>query len=183
MSHDHGAHLGGIRTLADLMGRCVIDRDTACWHLRTARGKPMARDSVHRVWLFGAGVRSATRVAWELRHETQVPPGLVVSRACRSYDCVNPAHLRCWSKAEEGELLRRKGHHRGSVARKVANRANARCRSKLTPELAQWVRESPQTLVSAAHALDVAPSLVGNIRTGKAWRTDAGTSVFSWRPT
>ena len=55
--------------------------------------------------------------------------------------------------------------------------------TKLTPELAQWIRDSDQPLGALAHALDVTESVVWNVKSGRAWRTGIqGSSVFSWRP-
>ena len=47
MTDRKGIRQGGIRTEADLMGRCVVDEDTGCWHWR------MAVDAKHRpsMWL------------------------------------------------------------------------------------------------------------------------------------
>jgi hypothetical protein len=183
MPHEIGTHLGGISCIDTLRARCVVDPDTCCWHLRKASGAAMPRDKVHRVWVHGRGVLSATRAAWELKRGVVVERGLVVSRACKGYDCVNPAHLRCWTKAQEGEHLRRTKRLRNQAGRYIANTVNGRRRAKLTPELAQWARESEQSIMDAAHGLGVSPSRVGYIRAGSAWRTKAAPSVFDWMPT
>ena len=180
MSHYVGANIGGIMSLACMHGRCFVDADTQCWHFRTARGRPMPKDAVHRVWLFGGCVTTVTRAAWTFHSGKPIPPGKVVSRVCESYDCANPAHLRCWGKADEGAHLSRVGRFKGSVKRVAANTINARPLAKLTPELAQWARESSQSLKAAAHGLGVASSVVGNIRRGQSWRPGApSASAFS----
>lgn len=182
MSHQIGANIGGIMSLACMRGRCVVDDDTKCWHFRTARGRPMPKDEVHRVWVHGGRVVTVTRAAWAFHTGAPIPAGQVVSRVCGSYDCANPAHLRCWGKAEEGAHLARVGRFKGSIKRLAANTRNARPLAKLTPELAQWARESGQSLKAAAHGLGVAASVIGNIRRGKSWRLGApSASVFSRR--
>lgn len=180
MSHKHGANIGGAKSLACIHGRCVVDSDTGCWHFRTARGRPMPRDKVHRLWVWGEGAKPLTRAVWAFHTGYPVPKGLVVSRVCESYDCANPAHLRCWRKSDEGQHLRSTGRFKGRANRIAANTNNAKPQAKLTHELAQWARESGQPIVAAAHGLGVVPSVVGNIRRGKSWRVALpSASVFS----
>jgi predicted transcriptional regulator len=51
--------------------------------------------------------------------------------------------------------------------------------TSLTMELASWVRESQQNGREVAHALDVKPSVVSNIRAGRTFRPAAASSVFA----
>lgn len=180
MSHKPGANIGGVMSIDCIHGRCVVDLDTKCWHFRTARGRPMPRDKTQRLWVYGVGVTTVTRATWALHTGQPIPSGMVVSRTCESYDCANPAHLRCWPKSAEGAHLSRIGRYKGNIRRVSANTINSRPQAKLTHELAQWARESGQTIKAAAHGLGVASSVVGYIRRGEAWRTGApSASIFS----
>ena len=180
MSHQFGANIGGATSLNCIRNRCVIDHDTKCWHFRTASGRPMPKDRSHKVWVHGASAMSVPRATWAFHTGKPVPPGRVVSRVCGSYDCANPAHLRCWSKADEGEHHRKLGTFKGVTVRIAANTRNAIPLAKLTHELAQWARESSQTIVAVAHGLGISPSRVGYIRNGNAWRVAAPqSSVFA----
>jgi len=177
MSHAIGTHLGGVRTHEDLRGRCVIDDDTGCWHLRTANGRPMPRDKVHRVYMWGRGALSALRVAWELKTGQPVPAGQVVYRTCSSYDCIR--HITSGTKAEQGEHQRKTGALRGTVAASIRNTRVGQALGKITPELALWAMESDQTLREAAHGLGVTTNVVWRVRRGISWRAMAsGSSVF-----
>ena len=168
MSHEHGAYLGSIRTVEDLRQRCVMDKDSDCWHLRTARGRPMPSAHRHSIWIFGLGHFTATRGAWLLAHGSlpQQGKGRVVFRTCDSYDCVNPAHLQC---GQRKTLIR----HRISLgafdtpARKAALESFKASRPQptvVTPELKVWLLESTQSGVDAAHALGVTQGRANCIR-------------------
>lgn len=176
-----GTYLGSVRNLEDLRCRCVMDQDTQCWHLKTARGRAMPRGrESFPVNVYQRGKIPATRVAWEFGRGKAPAAGSVVWRACKSYDCVNPKHLRNGSRQDFVAWQTKKGVQR-SILHRLKTQAIVRARPnvKLTEELAQWVRESPQSAANAAHALAVPKSKVIAIRAGKAWRPMLlGASAF-----
>lgn len=165
MSHEPGTYLGGIRDLDTLKGRCWCDPDTKCWHFRTARGRPMAKDGKRQVvWIKGRGVVTVTRVAWEFAHGRPVPDGMVAYRTCTSYDCANPKHISAGPPVALGALLAAQGRHKGKANRIIANRRNGAKRQVLTTELRGWIVESTQTGPEIAHGLGVGPSIVYRVR-------------------
>lgn len=180
MTHEVGAYLGSVRDVESLRGRCVMGSN-GCWHLRTSQGRPMPRDQRHMVWVYGRGPTTATRAAWIVAGKGEPKRGQVVFRNCDSYDCVNPAHLRCGGKSEHGKAISRRGFLRGTLRRTEATRAAGVRRRKVSDELVQWIRESSQASAAAAHGAGVATSYVISIRAGKS-RVDgvAGRSVFNW---
>lgn len=183
MPHKPGTHLDGIRAIEDLKGRCVVDPDTACWHLRSANGRQLPRTETAYVWLHGVGVISAKRGAWLLRNGELPAPGKRVFAICKSpHDCVNTSHLRALTTAEYGQHLRRTGRLRGDARRMVLNRVVGSRRAKLTPETAQWARESEQSTADVAHGLLVSESLVTKVRRGAKWKPKAASNVFDWSP-
>jgi hypothetical protein len=182
MPHKRGAHLGGAKRLWDLRERCVIDSETSCWHIRDAHGRPLKRDAGQDVWLHGVGLVSVCRAAWTLATKETPPEGHKVWRVCQSYDCINPAHLRCWTRVEYGQWVRQSGHLRGKVHRSVANRASGAPKKKLTDELVQWALDSSQGQRETADALQVSPALISHIRTGRKRKQQAASSAFTWRP-
>ncbi len=155
-----------IGTIHDLHGRCVIDKDTGCWHLRTAYGREIETKPgrVPRVWVYGKGATTATQAAWELKHHQPVPEGRVVYRTCCSKDCIAPHHLKLGTRKGMGGFLARTGRLRGDPSRVEVNRRNAAGHTKLTPELRQWLIESPQSGVDAAHGLGVSQGRVNTLR-------------------
>jgi hypothetical protein len=164
MSHASGAYLGSTRTLEDLRGRCVIVPGCDCWHLRKADGKPMPRDGKrHVVWIHGQGAISATRAAWRLAGKPEPKEGRLVFRACTSYDCVNPQHLRVGTHMSRAAAQKATG--RSMTAAKLrANKEAGLKRSKVPADVRVWIAESPQTLHEVAHAVGIWPSYASEIR-------------------
>lgn len=162
MSHAHGTKLAGsIACLETLRERCHVCGE--CWHLRTAHGRPMPDDKRHVIWVYGYGLMTATRAAWMFRAGRLPLKGHRVVRTCGSYDCVAPQHLKAVSQADHGALMRKLG--KTKTARKtIANRVQGLRRSRISVELRQWIAESTQTLKDIAHALDIAPSHVHQLR-------------------
>lgn len=161
MSHKVGANLGGVTDIEGIRMRCVCDAHTGCWHFRSARGKPMARNKRHMVWLFERGSISVPRAVWELSRRRKMPKGWRAFRTCDSYDCANPEHVKAGDAAAYGRALAARGvlHGNADNARKAGM-----VTAKLTSELKQWIVESSQTAKDQAHALQVSESLVHRVR-------------------
>ncbi|WP_019652247.1 hypothetical protein [Variovorax atrisoli] len=164
MSHTKGTRLDGIATLEDLRQRCVIDEESGCWHLRTARGRALPQGPRHVIWVFGIGHTTATRASWLLAHpKRKLRNGWVCYRTCESYDCVAPKHIVSGTRKAWGEHMAASG--KGVTAAKTkANQTDAKSTWKLTPELKQWLLESPQSGIEVAHALGIAQGRANAIR-------------------
>lgn len=184
MSHAPGTYLGAVRCLETLRERCELDDATGCWHLRTARGRPQRQDgSRHTVYLHGYGSTSAPRATWWLATGTWPDHRQVVYRHCDAYDCVNPGHLRCGTRAAAGAAVARTNRLKGDPARSARCTQQGRRHSKLTPELARWIRTCGLSCSEAARQLGVAKSTVIAVRAGQRWRpTVAAASVFTYQP-
>lgn len=121
----------GIYCLNDLRDRCRIDSETGCWHW----GASMAmsnngRGQVPRVAIpsgvFGPGrlkTVSGCRAAWLMSGKI-LQSGWVVWRTCMHNDCINPAHLKAGTKAEEGAWMAEHAGRKGDPKRAAANRIN-----------------------------------------------------------
>lgn len=182
MTHAKGTRLDGIATLEDLRQRCVVDEETGCWHLRTARGRALPQDQRHVLWVFGIGHVTATRAAWMLAHPgRQLHNGRVCFRSCDSYDCVAPDHIVSGSRKAWGAHMARSGKA-VTAAKSQANRHGRRSTWKLTPELKQWLLESPQTGIEVAHALGITQGRANAIRAKGRAELNArpATSVFDF---
>ena len=172
-----GVHLGGIRTLEDLRLRCVCREDEDdCWHLRSARGRPMPKDRVHCVAVHGQkGNTTATRAAWALAGKT-LRDGQVVRRVCGSYDCVNPEHLCQGLRAEVSRKTAADGKFRS--AEQLAPLAATRKRhTKVTPEALQLILTSP---LPASQLVAHVPICVGRINALRRKHRARPTTVFAW---
>ena len=178
---------GAIRTLEELKGRCVVDADTQCWHLRDSFGRAMkwAPKDVPDIYVHGKGKRSARRFAWEEQEGEEAPRGMYLAACAHAWDCVNPKHLKLVTPGGLGKIVVQTGKS-SSPAKAAANLRNARKREhcKLTDELAAWIRESSQTQAAKAHALGVNQQRVSDVERWHCWkpRVVQQSSVFAWRP-
>lgn len=180
MSHKPGTYLGGIRSIQDLRARCVIDGDCDCWHLLKTDGSPLPEKCRQNIWVHGVGYMTAMRAAWHLSGQKKpIKRGLVMQRACDSFDCVNPDHLRWGSRHTLARLLTERGvfnsaARRASIAKFAAARPQA---TVVTPELRIWLAESQQTGAEAAHGLGVSKGRADVLRRQMRQRPN---SVFTW---
>jgi len=182
VSHAKGTRLDGIATLEDLRQRCVVDEESGCWHLRTARGRALPTDQRHTIWVFGIGHVTATRAAWLLsRPGRELRSGWVCFRRCESYDCVAPDHVKAGTRQAWGAHLARSGKA-VTTAKAQANQHGRRSTWKLTPELKQWLLESPQTGVDVAFPLGITQGRANAIRAKAraAMTARPATSVFDF---
>lgn len=143
VSHPHGKHLGGIRTLDELRERCVMDGD--CWVCRT-----------RCVWLYGTGAMTARCASLRLRGEA-LREGYVVARTCDTEQCVR--HVKQVPRASAVRAATKAGVMR-TTRKAIANRVAGAKRSRVTPEVWRWAMESGQSNKDIAHALGVSHSLV-----------------------
>lgn len=167
MSLSKGQYLGGVRDVETMRLRCFCDSFTGCWHFRTARGKPLARGGKPpSVWLHGhSKAMTATRAMWLLSTGKTVQPHLVVMRTCESYDCVNPEHLRVVTRQTSLRFNAERGRVVIPAAQVRANLAKGtQLHRVLTPELRQWLIESPQSGSAASWALGITAKRANEIR-------------------
>lgn len=122
----------GVRTLADIKARCVIDADTGCWHWRSAMSRSLTRkvSPSPRVWLpdgLGDGrpaIATAAKAAWMLAGR-ELPGGHVVWRSvCARSDCVNPEHGAAGTRQAMHRAIADSGRLRGNPARAAINARN-----------------------------------------------------------
>ena len=178
MAHAFGTNLGSICSVETMRLRCVCDAHSGCWHLRKANGGPMPRGH-QTVWIYGGRYMTPTRAMWELVRGKPVPKGRIVWRKCDSYDCVNPKHLRIGSKRDEVRFNAKRGAF-SSTAQIAAVRAAALANRKITTELRQWLVESPQTGVDAAHGLGISQGRANAIRQEMRRRVmTSASSIFA----
>jgi predicted XRE-type DNA-binding protein len=159
--------------------RCVCDDDSGCWHLRSARGRPLVgRRQI--VWVHGRGTMTPMRAMWLFATGEEAPQDKVVARKCDSRDCVNPEHLQVIKR----QALVRRQHKQGifnTPQHREAARRTAIARRVITEELRRWIVESSQSGVAVAHALGVTQSRVNAIRQHMRQRLlQAAPSVFAF---
>jgi len=181
VSHQEGAYLGGIRSVEDLRLRCRIDSDTGCWHwsLSITQGSP----KVHFV-LDGMRMAARGRRAAVLLSGRPIPKDHIAFAAkhCKSDDCVNPEHAVCSNVANHRTRLKILGLCKSPAKTAAALRTARTKLSKLSLEKAREIRASDETYVALGKRYGVAPSCIGSVKRGEAWKeTMSAASVFTWR--
>jgi hypothetical protein len=131
----------GVYCLEDIRQRCRIDPITDCWVWSMAvsdGGRPYSsktpRVSLPKgVLSIDHRTVSVPRVSW-LMSGRHLAPGHVVWRTCGCELCVNPAHLRAGTKADEGAWMRKSGRRQGDPRRTAVNTRNAAETQAIRPE-------------------------------------------------
>lgn len=187
MSHAAGKTLGGIRTVEDLRQRCRIDEETGCWvWSMAARKYEGKREPETAVWLAEPRKAVNGKKAAALLSGRTFRKGQLAYGTCCNWQCVNPDHVKVGTPKQRGAFVASRGHLKGCPTRAVKNKQAGRVRSRVTMELAEWIRESPQTGRDVACTMGLAESVISRIRRGQSWTASpklAAASVFSWQPT
>ena len=180
MPHQHGTKLDGLDSVEAMRLRCVCDRHTGCWHLRTARGKPIPRGGRQIVFIHGGGTATSTRAMWAFHTGKPAPEDKIVARKCDSHDCVNPEHLTLTTRQALVKRQVKRGDFSTPQHIHNAQRA-AEARRVLTSELRVWILESTQSGKAVAAALGVSQSRVNLLRQEARKRLPvAASSVFAY---
>lgn len=111
---------------------------------------------------------SARRAVFE-EFVRPIPAGHWVYDTCGDPRCVNPKHLRCGPQAEVIAVMKARGTYRMTIARRMRLATAARRRSALTPEQVEQIRLSSEPAPELAERLNVNPSTINNIRSGRSW--------------
>jgi hypothetical protein len=168
MAHEHGAYLGGIRSVECIRQRCVMDEETGCWHMRSAHGRalPKGTGKVQRIWIYGRGAVSLVRAVWELDKGHPMQAGRRGARICDSHDCANPAHIRALRESEAMSLIvGRRSPRRDEQLRRLQH-----ARRKFTSEQVCEIRASDASSYVLARELGVSPTTITSIRRGRSYR-------------
>lgn len=79
-----------------------------CWEWTGSR----TRNGYGRFKSRHSNALGAHRVMWEIANAREVPPGLFVLHSCDNPGCVNPAHLRVGTPADNVQDMVDRGRHR-----------------------------------------------------------------------
>jgi hypothetical protein len=195
MSYHPGSHCGGIRTLADIKARCIVDEETGCWewglsysHSKTRKVSPIPRCHI----LKSDGKRTLTttcKAAWLISGRKLRSDYVVYRAVCWNTKCCNPDHLRAGTMKQMGAAISKAGVLRGNPHRVMANTRNNN--SQATPrevvERAESLFAAGWKLADVAREIGVHKDTARLIRRG-THRNSTGrqagmslSSVFGWR--
>ncbi len=123
--------------------------------------------------------RRAHRVAWEEANGQQIPLGMIVMHVCDNPPCVNPAHLKLGTVADNNRDRAEKGRSRGTFQSGPDHPATRRrgashwC-AKLTDDDVRSIRrrcEAGETQTEVAADLGVHSATVSRI-VRRVWRQE-----------
>jgi len=157
-----------MKDLEEIRGRCVITED-GHWLWRGS----LRPDGRPNIWApdytrGGMTVQSGPRAVTHCSTEQPIPAGWRAYGTCAETACCNPAHIACTSEPAFGRWLAKTGIFKGKTKRILANRATARARSKLTPDLVREIQASPETGRALALRLGFGETLVSKARRGQS---------------
>ncbi|WP_343638999.1 hypothetical protein [Roseateles sp.] len=181
-----GKRLNSIKTVEDLMGRCVVDDLTGHWVWKggQSQGQPRAY-WIHPV----TGLEQSShgrRAAKVLERGADLPKGQRAYGTCGNPLCVNPEHVAVGTRKQECAFHVKQGTLRNNPRRKAATLISNRAKSKLTMQDVEYIRSSPKLGTDLAKEFGVSTTAISNVRIGRTFRTEAanGFSVFNlsgWR--
>lgn len=130
--------------------------NSGCWlWMAVTRGK------YGLFWRNGV-MASAHRASWEL-HRGPIPDGLDVLHQCDTPACVNPAHLRLGTHADNMRDRDAKGRH-------VALRGESNGLARLTEADAVAIRADRRTGTQIANDYGVCEGTIKSVRARRTWR-------------
>lgn len=162
--------MAGIRTIADIKDRCVIDDITGCWNWAGARndsGTPV-------LWFPELRKRISIGIALCVLTTGERPAkGKMWLPVCRNQCCGNPEHRK------PGTAKQRSSKAKKSPAHTAKMTAAVRRRSKVTEEIVAAIRASDRTLAEESAIHGISASQAGRIRRWDNWRPVCVNSVFN----
>lgn len=176
----------GVRTIADLQARCVIDEITGCWNWAGAYNSARGGNNPVTYLPRHERVFSCMRAALLLTRFEKEPEkldGLRVWAKCWNRKCCNPEHCRSGTTAQHGAAISKAGHQKGRASRILANTKSGRKKSKLSAQLVLEIRASGLNGTEVARKFGLKKSQAYRVLNGQVWPEVApAASVFSWRP-
>lgn len=140
--------------------RFYVESD-GCWEWLGAK----STTGYGSVW-DGRRRETASRVAWTIQYGA-IPAGLCVCHHCDNRLCVRPDHLFLGTNADNTHDMIRKGRQVN-----IGPPPERAIGVKLTWDAVREIRGMAGSLSTVAALFGVAPSTIGRIRTGMAWRVD-----------
>lgn len=111
----------------------------------------------------------AHRAVWSVHHGKKIPNGMVLMHICDTPACVNPAHLKLGSQAENLRDMREKGRgHDGFAIEPIRGEAH-HC-ANFTEDDVRAIRASEESSTVIAKRYGVHRTSIIKIRSRKTWK-------------
>lgn len=111
---------------------------------------------------FEGRTQTAHRVAYKKEHG-DIPEGMVIMHLCDNPSCVNPAHLRLGTQAQNRKDCVNKG-------RANCSSGEAHYNAKLTAAIVLEIRSSTLNNTQLANIYGISRRTISDARRGKTWR-------------
>lgn len=169
--------MSGIRTIADLKDRCLVDDITGCWVVGKSQ---TARRGLARVWL-PALARSLTPGAAIAFLTTGSLPmrGVAWHRTCQTLGCANPAHRTKGTRKSQMDAAKVK---RSPLQRARIAKAKRAASKNVSEGIAALIRASTEPTAVLARRYDLSEGQVRRIRRQEQWKPVGVSAFSSWSP-
>lgn len=168
------------KTLKEIRDRCYLQDGHWLWRGALSEGWPrVAGPEYTRHEGRQVSSQHGRRAVWHIVNKKAIPEGWRVYGTCNERTCLNPEHLVCQPTAERGREIAASGEWKGNMRKITASRASGRRRSHLTPELIDYICNSPKTGKALAEELSLGRTVISNARRGKARSFQAVGGLFT----
>ena len=166
--------------LQHLQDRCQID-EAGCWVWRGGTTRCRYGQQYPRVYLPSTGkCHSGTQAAIIASTGQKPRPGHRAYHVkCSNKLCCNPAHITVGTTAEWGAWMHKKGAWRGNPPRITANRATARRRSVVSPELLADIKASEKSGLQLSKELGINQNTISKARRGLLLSVECVSNPFA----
>lgn len=166
---------GEQHTMETIRARCVEEGDCLIWQGGKAHGSPylMAKIDGKRKSM------AVRRYIAEVLQGRTVPPGRVVSMGCDCLDCVNPDHIRVYTRQQLVTRSANRTRFGEDPARKAKISAKKREQSKLTWNDVQEIRASSESSRTMSRRTGIPFATIQGIRAYRTWVDHASVNPFS----
>lgn len=153
---------GQVHTLDTIRERIVEEGDCWLWQAGKSHDTPALRHD--------GRVIQVRRYIVEVLQGKTVPKGMLVSCRCENLDCVNPDHIRIFTRAQLQAHTAKRTQYGADPLRSMRLARAKQAASKLTWEQVREIRAMEGTDKGIARKLGLNFSLVNCIRKHRTWR-------------
>lgn len=153
---------GQVHTLDTIRERSVEEGDCWLWQAGKTHGTPALRHA--------GRIIQVRRYIIEVLQGRPVPKGKLVSSCCDNLDCVNPDHIRIFTRAQLQAHTAKRTQYGDNPVRSMRLARAKQAASKLTWDQVREIRAMDGTDRGIARELGVNFSTINHIRRHKTWR-------------